>query len=49
MQGKKPEAAAEELALEMKTDKETLLDTALEIDEHLKEGAPLPTQNRICH
>jgi ATP-dependent Lhr-like helicase len=46
-QGKKSEAAAEELALEMKTDKETLLDTTLEIDEHLKEGAPLPTQNRI--
>ncbi len=31
----------------MKTDKETLLDTVLEIAEHLKEGAPLPTQNRI--
>jgi ATP-dependent helicase Lhr and Lhr-like helicase len=46
-EGKKPEAAAEELALEMKTDKETLLDAALEIDEHLKAGAPLPTQNRI--
>jgi len=46
-QGKKPEAVAEELAVEMKTDKETLVDTALEIDEHLKEGAPLPTQNRI--
>ncbi len=46
-EGKKPEAAAEELALEMKTDKETLVDTALEIAEHLNEGAPLPTQNRI--
>ena len=46
-QCKKPEAVAEELALEMKTDKETLVDTALEIDEHLKEGAPLPTHNRI--
>jgi ATP-dependent Lhr-like helicase len=46
-QGKKPEAAAEELAVEMKTDKETLLDTVLEIDEYLKEGAPLPTHNRI--
>jgi ATP-dependent Lhr-like helicase len=46
-QGKKPEAAAEELAVEMKTDKETLVDVALEIDEHIKEGAPLPTENRI--
>ena len=46
-EGKKPEAAAEELALEMKTNKETLVDTALEIAEHLNEGAPLPTQNRI--
>ncbi len=46
-EGKKPEAVAEELAVEMKTDKETFLDTALEIDEHLKDGAPLPTQNRI--
>jgi ATP-dependent Lhr-like helicase len=44
---KRAEAAAEELALELKTDKETLLDVALEIEEHLKEGAPLPTQNRI--
>jgi ATP-dependent Lhr-like helicase len=46
-QGKKPEVAAEILAEELKTDKETFLDTALEIDEHLKEGAPLPTQNHI--
>jgi len=46
-QSKKAEVAAEELALELKTDKETLLDTVLEIEEHLKEGAPLPTQNRI--
>ncbi len=46
-EGKKPEAAAEELAAELKTDKETLLDTVLEIAEHLKDGAPLPTQNRI--
>jgi ATP-dependent Lhr-like helicase len=46
-QGKKPEAVAEELAVELKTDKETLLETAVEIDEHMKEGAPLPTQNRI--
>ena len=46
-QGKKPDAVAEELAVEMKTDKETLLETALEIDEYQKEGLPLPTQNRI--
>ena len=45
--GKKPEAAAEELAIELKTDKTTLLDAAMEIDEYLKSGAPLPTQNRI--
>jgi ATP-dependent helicase Lhr and Lhr-like helicase len=46
-QGKKPEVAAEELAAELKTDKETLVDAVLEIDDHMKEGAPLPTQNRI--
>jgi ATP-dependent Lhr-like helicase len=46
-EGKKPEVAAEELATELKTDKATLLEAALEIDEHLKSGAPLPTQNRI--
>ncbi len=46
-QGKKPEAVAEELAVELKTDEKTLLETAVEIDEYQKEGAPLPTQNRI--
>ena len=46
-EGKKPELAAEELAAEFKTDKSTLLDAVLEIDEYLKSGAPLPTQNRI--
>ena len=46
-QGKKPETAAEELAVEMKTDKQTLLETTMEIDECQKEGLPLPTQNRI--
>ena len=45
--GKKPEAASEELATELKTDKATLLEAAFEIDEYLKSGAPLPTQNRI--
>jgi len=38
---------AEELAAELKTDRATLLETVKEIDEHLKEGAPLPTENRI--
>ena len=46
-QGKKPQEASEELAVEMKTNKETLSDTVLEIAEHIKDGAPLPTQNRI--
>ncbi len=46
-QGKSPEQVAEELSAEFKTDKTTLLETAREISEHLKEGAPLPTQNRI--
>jgi ATP-dependent Lhr-like helicase len=41
------EQVAEELAAELKTDKVTLLETVKEIDEHLKEGAPLPTENRI--
>jgi len=45
--GKKAEIVAEELSAELKTDKETLLDAALEIDEYLKTGAPLPTQNHI--
>jgi len=46
-EGKKPEATAEELATELKTDKTTLVETAIEIDEYLKSGVPLPTQNRI--
>jgi len=46
-EGKKPEAAAEELAVELETDKATLLEVALEIDDYLKSGALLPTQNRI--
>jgi ATP-dependent Lhr-like helicase len=44
---KSAEKVAEELAAELKTDKTTLLDTVKEIDEHLKEGAPLPTEKRI--
>ncbi len=46
-QGKPPETVAEELSSELKTNKTTLLGTVQEIGEHLKEGAPLPTQNRI--
>ena len=46
-EGKKPEIAAEELAAELKTDKATLVEAAVEIDDYLKTAAPLPTQNRI--
>jgi ATP-dependent Lhr-like helicase len=46
-ENKSAEQVAEELATELKTDKATLLETVKEIDEHLKEGAPLPTENRI--
>ncbi len=45
--GKTPEQVAEQLAPELETDKTTLLSTIQEIAEHLKEGAPLPTQNFI--
>jgi ATP-dependent Lhr-like helicase len=44
---KSAEQVAEELAAELKTDKATLLGTVKEVEEHLKEGAPLPTNNRI--
>jgi ATP-dependent Lhr-like helicase len=46
-QGKTAETVATELAAELDTDKTTLLSTITEIDEHLKEGTPLPTQNHI--
>ena len=46
-QKKSSETVADELASELETDKTTLLSTVQEIDEHLKEGAPLPTQNHI--
>jgi len=46
-QNKTAEQTAQELAAELQTDKTTLLDTVREIEEHLKENAPLPTQNRI--
>jgi ATP-dependent Lhr-like helicase len=41
------EAVAEKIARKMATDKAGMLDTVKEIDDHLKEGAPLPTQNHI--
>jgi ATP-dependent Lhr-like helicase len=44
---KTAEVIAEELATELKTDKATLLPTVREINEHLKENAPLPTHNHI--
>jgi ATP-dependent Lhr-like helicase len=46
-QNRSAEQVAGELAAELKTDKATLLETVKEIDEHLKEGAPLPTENHI--
>ncbi len=46
-EGKTAEAVAQELAAELQTNQPTLLSTVQEIDEHLKEGAPLPTHNRI--
>jgi ATP-dependent helicase Lhr and Lhr-like helicase len=46
-ENKTPEQVAMELAAELQTDKTTLLGSVQEISEHLKEGAPLPTQNRI--
>ena len=46
-QGKTVEKAASQLATELKTDKNTFINTVAEIEEHLKEGAPLPTQNHI--
>jgi len=44
---KAPDQVAEEMARELKTDKTTLIETVKEIDEHIKEGSPLPTENRI--
>ena len=44
---KNTETVAIELADELKTEKTTLLNTVQEIDEHLREGAPLPTQNHV--
>ncbi|MEM3642217.1 MAG: helicase-related protein, partial [Candidatus Bathyarchaeia archaeon] len=41
------EAALEKLAKELSVEKETLSDVVREVEEHLKEGAPLPTHNHI--
>jgi ATP-dependent Lhr-like helicase len=41
------EAVAAKLAEKMVTDKASMLDVVREIDDHLKAGAPLPTQNHI--
>ncbi len=46
-QGKTPEQAAVEMAAKLKINPVTLEETTQEISEHLQEGAPLPTQNRI--
>ena len=46
-ENKSAEAVAQELAAELGTDRATLLDTVQEIEEHLKEGAPLPTQDHV--
>ncbi|HVP16210.1 MAG TPA: hypothetical protein VMT42_02465, partial [candidate division Zixibacteria bacterium] len=43
----KAEEAAEELAEKFSTDKSTLLSTVQEVEEHLKQGAPLPTDKHI--
>jgi ATP-dependent Lhr-like helicase len=41
------EAVAAKIAKKMGADKASMLDTVREIDDHLKSGAPLPTQNHI--
>ncbi len=46
-QGKTPEQAAAEMATKLKIDPTALQETTQEISEHLQEGAPLPTQNRV--
>jgi len=43
----KAEVAMEKLAEELAMDKSTLVKAVEEIEEHLKQGAPLPTHNRI--
>jgi ATP-dependent Lhr-like helicase len=41
------EVVAERIAEKFSMDKATLTETVREIEEHLKQGAPLPTHNRI--
>ncbi len=43
----KAEVTAERLAEKLAIDKDALLDAVHEVEEHLKEGAPLPTHDRI--
>jgi len=43
----KAEVAAERLAEKLATDKGTLLDAVREVEEHVKQGARLPTHNHI--
>jgi ATP-dependent Lhr-like helicase len=43
----KAEVAAEKLAKKLATDKVALFDAVREVEEQLKEGAPLPTHNHI--
>jgi ATP-dependent Lhr-like helicase len=45
--GRKPEETAEKLAQKLATDKSTLLQAVQEIQDQLKEGAPVPTENHI--
>ncbi|RLI41498.1 helicase [Candidatus Bathyarchaeota archaeon] len=41
------EVAAEKLAEKISTDKSTVLEAFREIEDHVKQGAPLPTHNQI--
>jgi ATP-dependent Lhr-like helicase len=43
----KAEVAAEKLAKKLAADKVALFDAVIEVEEQLKEGAPLPTHNHI--
>jgi len=46
-QTRKADVAAEQIAEEFATNKLALLDAVHEVEEHMKEGAPLPTHNHI--
>jgi ATP-dependent Lhr-like helicase len=41
------EAAADKLSKELSTEKSALLDSVKEIQEHMKQGAPLPTDDHV--